>query len=1203
MPRSQQTCVIAVGTALGEDAMILRRFQGREALSELFSYQLEMDSENHRVDYAQVLGTNVTVRLEMPGGGTRYWNGFMSRFRQAGVSPEGLAIYHAEMVPWLWFLTRTADCRIYQKKTVPQILEDVFARFGFTGYRLELNQTYPEREYCVQYRETAFNFVSRLMEEEGIFYYFAHENGRHEMVIVDSRARLRAWPGYEEIPFLGPGRSAAPGEVLSAWNAEYTLVPGAYVQKDYNFRTPAANLEAAASVERPHPQSAYEVYDYPGLHEDYDAGVRYARTRIEELQWQHAVYRAVTNARGVAPGCLLKVRGHPRTDASTEFLVVSAEYRVWPGVRAEQHHEDEEYVCEFQAIRADEPFRPLRRARKPVIEGPQTAVVVGPAGEEVYPDEYGRVIVQFHWDRQGQADENSSCWIRVAQLWAGRNWGAMFLPRIGQEVIVEFLEGNPDRPIITGRVYHAQNMPPYPLPDEKTKSTIKSNSTKGGGGFNEIRFEDKKGSEQLFVHAERNQDVRVKNDSLEWVGHDRHLVVKHDQIEKVEGSKHSTVSGDRLSRTGGDRADTIAGNRLTRIRESDHLTVDQDQSTHVKGEVGFKGDKNVSQEAGAKISVKAGTDIHEKAGMSYALEAGQEVHIKGGMKVVIEAGLQLSLKMGGNFIDIGPAGISIQGVLVKINSGGAAGAGSGSSPEAPAAPEEPDPPRLPQDADTARAGAVESAAATAPPSEAAQALDRAAVDGSAFCEECARAAEEQAAEPPPAITRVAFLDGADDRELSADGEQWVNLPREAARVDAAHGVGNLDRLSSRPRFKVTFSRPGAHAFTVRMEAHEGNAQYSAGEKGRNPNFTWQEQTRTYTTEADGTRIVDGDFFLTCAGGDRFRLIAADTNNNPEVHSGWLTVRRLVYVVPIRMRGMTGAASLGTLRSEMGRHGIVMAELPAVEIDRMPNIGPAEETSFQSACRTAFGSSEGHARAPYAVAIAFTEHLAVKNPNQTMELTGVAVGPGAAPVSVPIRARGLRSGDGMAARALWRDLVDGESWFVSCTFTPDGGGTETAIPEARCTPATASGACYEVRVDVTGLAAGTGTLRLTVNVVDRMRGGLSFGGGNLICICTKGWWQTCSGDSQNLTAIHEFGHKIGMVPDGTGQLPDAVPTRYEGCGHVGSHCHAGLPVQASYLGATGARCAMFGETSGPSSFCDDCAVAATKMDLSGGWPVS
>lgn len=278
---------------------------------------------------------------------------------------------------------------------------------------------------------------------------------------------------------------------------------------------------------------------------------------------------------------------------------------------------------------------------KPILHGSQTAFVVGPAGEEIYTDKYGRVKVQFHWDRNGKYDANSSCWIRVAQAWAGKKWGMMFIPRIGMEVIVEFFEGDPDQPVITGCVYNAEAMPAYALPDEKSKSGIKTDSTKGGG-FNEIRFEDKKGSEQVFIHGEKDIDLRVKKDSREHIGNERHLIVVKDKLEKVGGDKHLQVLGDKNEKVTG------------------------------------------------TVSLDAGQDLQEKVGMKYALDAGQEIHLKAGMNMVLEPGTNLTLKVGGNFININPAGVFIKGTMVFINSGGSAGSGAGSKPDAPKEPKEAD---------------------------------------------------------------------------------------------------------------------------------------------------------------------------------------------------------------------------------------------------------------------------------------------------------------------------------------------------------------------------------------------------------------------------------------------------------------------------------------------------------------------------------
>jgi len=330
-------------------------------------------------------------------------------------------------------------------------------------------------------------------------------------------------------------------------------------------------------------------------------------------------------------------------------------------------------------------------------------VVVGKSGEEIWVDQYGRVVVQFFWDRQGKKNENSSCWIRVSQPWAGKNWGAMWIPRIGQEVIVEFLEGDPDRPIITGRVYNAEAMPPYQLPDNGTRSTFMSRSSKEGGSanYNEIRFEDKKGSEQIFINAERDMDHRVEHDSREYVGHDRHLIVQGNQLEAVGGDKHGHVKGNHLEKIDGDLSLQVAGNQKEKVGGNKSGEVAGDQKEKIGGTMSLKVGGSQNSEVGSDVSLQVGSSRNEKVGMTHALEAGQTIHLKAGMNVVIEAGMQLSLKGPGGFVDIGPTGVSIQGTMVLINSGGAAGSGPGASTQSP---DQPDSPTDPKDPDTADDG-------------------------------------------------------------------------------------------------------------------------------------------------------------------------------------------------------------------------------------------------------------------------------------------------------------------------------------------------------------------------------------------------------------------------------------------------------------------------------------------------------------------
>ena len=1229
---------MTVSTPLGADKLLLVGFEGTEQVSGIYSFRLDMVATNVNakdVKFDQLLGKELGVTMVMHEGKERYFRGICRRFEQ-GDRDKDFTTFRAEIVPQFWLTTRTAQSRIFQQISVPDILKKVLAGLK-VDYQLQ--GTFEKREYCVQYRETDFNFVCRLMEEEGIFYFFKHTKEAHEMVIANSASAHPDVPGTSTVEWdVEEGRQREM-QHIHEWvkrqevrSGKFSLWDSSFHLPDKNFESKKNTLGSVAVGKVTHKletggNDKFEIYDYPGEFAQRFDGISKSGgeqagevgkiapdgTRTVELRMQ-----AETLAGLLIEGssnCNQFTTGHKFTlakhfDAEGKYVLTSV-HHVAHGGNAYRSGDDSEFVYSnsFTCIPDALPFRPQRTTPKPCVMGAQTAVVVGPAGEEIFTDKYGRVKVQFPWDRESKADADSSCWLRVGTAWAGKQWGAIHIPRIGHEVIVQFLEGDPDAPIIIGSVFNAGAMPPYKLPDNKTISTLKSLSSKGGGGFNEIRLEDKKGEEQIFMHAEKDKEIRIKNNLTEWVGNEAHQIVKKDQFELVEGNKNTEIKGNRLSKIDGDHGETVKGDHHSAIDGVDHLAVKGDQCIKVTGDASFKTVKNFNREAGIKISLKAGADFHAKAGGDYAVDAGGAIHIKAGKTVVIEAASQLSLKVGGNFIDIGPAGVSIVGTIVKINSGGAAGSGGGSSPTAPTAPEAPDPPKVAKEAVKADPGqkTAPPPAHTPPPpvtySPAALVLQAAAAAGTPFCEECARAAAEEVDnEELAVITSIAWLDGDKDKEV-ASATQWVNLPHEAKWVDDANGVLNIDRLGQKPRYKVTFSKPGSHAFKVKAEPGDDNAEYTGPEEGRNAKFKWMKEEKSYTTDGDGTKVVESDFFTTCAGLDGFKLVAEDKENNPPVETGLLQTKRIVYVVVVKMKDMTTNADLGTLKSEYAKQGIEMVELPAVEIDRMANIGPAEEDTYKRKCKTAFDGSKGKDKMPYGVAVGFTEHLAVKNPNQVIELPGVQAGAGQAAVEIPVMARGLRSGDGMKSRKLWKDLVPGEGWFVSATFTPDSGGGAQNIAEAKCSalPGGAS-SCNKVSVDVTDLPTATGTIKVTVNVVDRMRGGLSFPDGNLICICTKAWWQLQGADVQSSTAVHEMGHKVGMVADATGKLPDKVETHYKDKGHVGPHCFFDLGERDTYSGVSGNKCVMFGAVGvgSPTAFCEKCTPAVRKMDLSAGW---
>jgi type VI secretion system secreted protein VgrG len=553
MMYTQDNRLISITTPLGKEALLLNGFAGNEGISRLFKFDLDLLSEDPAISFEALVGQKATISIKTIDGGERYINGFVSRFAQSG-SDERFTHYQAKVVPWLWFLTRTADCRIFQNMTVPDIITKIFCDLGFSDFQNSLQGGYEPREYCVQYRETDFNFVSRLMEQYGIFYFFKHEKNKHTLVLADSKSAHQPCPGQAKAKYEHAAGAFQKEDQINSWHIEQQLRPGKYALSDYNFETPSTSLAVnVPSTVNIGGNGKYEIFDYPGEYTKKAEGESLAKIRMEEEETPNLVVTGASNCRAFCSGHRFDLTEHYRQDMNKSYLLTEVHHVASVGgsyTDGTGGDTSSSYSNRFVCIPHSVPYRPRRVAPKPVIQGVQTAVVVGPSGEEIWVDKYGRVKVQFHWDREGKKDEKSSCWIRVSQNWAGRRWGAMFIPRIGQEVIVSFLEGDPDQPLITGSVYNAEQVVPYNLPKEQTKSTMKSDSSKGHGGFNELRFEDKKGSEQIFLHAQKDMDQRVKNDSREWIGKDRHLIVKGKQKELVEGDKHLNVKMNHTEKVG-----------------------------------------------------------------------------------------------------------------------------------------------------------------------------------------------------------------------------------------------------------------------------------------------------------------------------------------------------------------------------------------------------------------------------------------------------------------------------------------------------------------------------------------------------------------------------------------------------------------------------------------------------------------------------
>lgn len=665
MATTQDGRIMRIITPLGKDYLLLNRFSASEGMSQLFKIEAELLHEETEagstptiVDPKSLLGKGVTISIESLDGAKRDFSGMVNEFAQ-GMRDIRFTSYYITIVPHVWLLTQRTQSQIFQQISVPDILKKIFKDFDV---KYELQGTFEPRNYCVQYRETDFDFVSRLMEEEGIYYYFEHSGGKDTMIIANTPQSNRDCPSKSQIKFHRIGEEEDFYGSISRFSNDYRIQTGKITLWDYNFQLPTSKLDTEkTSIHQFGDNQKLEMYEHPaGYGRKYDGIDKSGGEQSGELNKvfqdrektinnrMEMMDSRVSTASGNSDCCALTagyrftLSGHPNESLNGQYVITSITHEAEqsPSYVSNEGVTDP-YTNSFTCIphgRGAVPYRPERKTPKPIIYGSQTAFVVGPSGEEIFTDKYGRVKVQFHWDRDGQVNASSSCWVRVAQLWAGNRWGAMFIPRIGMEVIVDFLEGDPDQPIITGCVYNPQTMPPYQLPDHKTKSTIKTNSSKGGGGFNEIRFEDKKGEEQIFVHGQKDQDIRIRNDRRELIGNDRHLIVKRDKREKIERDKHIIIERDEI------------------------IKIERDLHRKVEGKIAFKTDQSFSHEIGQGKS--------EKVGGNYAIDAGQ-FNVKA-KTIVLEAETGLTIKVGGNFVTVNAAGVQINGTMVLINSGGAA---------------------------------------------------------------------------------------------------------------------------------------------------------------------------------------------------------------------------------------------------------------------------------------------------------------------------------------------------------------------------------------------------------------------------------------------------------------------------------------------------------------------------------------------------
>jgi type VI secretion system secreted protein VgrG len=673
-----------IATPLGDD-LLFHRMQAREEMGRPFEYQLDLLSLKTDIALEDILGKNVTVKLALPDDSTRYFNGYVTRFALGG-SHGRYTRYFAVVRSWLWFLTRTSDCRIFQDMTVPDIVKAVFAEEPTNDFKLELTSNYRKWTYCVQYRETDFNFVSRLMEEEGISYYVKHTDGHNTVVLTDSTAKHTASPGYETVPFVAPGQVVRPElEQISSWEFAREIQPAVYAHTDYDLDRPSVRLHTQKAASRQLAPRPYEVFDYPGHYVQKADGEQYAAVRIDEVGSQFETAQAVTNAKGLAVGSLFTLEKFWREDQNREHLILSASYDLeFSDYETMPAGAGTTFRCSFVAMSSQQQFRPRRITPKPFVQGPQTAVVVGPAGDEIYKDDYGRVKVQFHWDRYGKRDENSSCWIRVSQMWAGKGWGSVSTPRIGHEVIVDFLEGDPDQPIIIGSVHNADNKPPH----TGVVSGFKSNTHKGHG-FNEMTLDDTAGKEKVNIHAQYDMETTVQHDKKVSVksGNRTLNVDTGTNSETIKGNASLTVqAGSRVvDVTGGSYTADVHGGDIKGTASAAVKLTGQGAGVEILGNGGpgvkISGTPNFEAIGASKASIDSpvvdighGTiTIHGTGKVIINGDGNVEVT---GPQISLTGSAKVTITSGGSGIEVTPSGIdmkssgpvTITGAVVKVNS-------------------------------------------------------------------------------------------------------------------------------------------------------------------------------------------------------------------------------------------------------------------------------------------------------------------------------------------------------------------------------------------------------------------------------------------------------------------------------------------------------------------------------------------------------
>jgi type VI secretion system secreted protein VgrG len=657
-------------------------FNAVEGISSTFEVNVTLASES-KIAFDDVAGLEALLTLGPGIDGSsrssedtnRYFHGIINKFKRIGDNGD-FHIYRLQVVPALWLLTLERDCRTFQKKTVREIVSTVLEEGGIRSdrYRFALNGKYPEREYCNQYRETDFNFISRLLEEEGIFYFFEHSKDKHVLVFTDNAFHCVPLPGSADIPFGPPSGFNPDRESISAFNFSQRIRPGAFTHTSFNEERPSLDLK---SKREGNLYKNLEVYDYAANYETSEKGTAIARIRLEEQKALKMKARGQSSCPRLVPGCKFNLTRHDYTDFNKEYLIAAVAHSGdQPQSLDAQAGGGGGYENAFICLPGSVKFRPARITPKPVVTGLQTAIVVGPQGEEIHPEKYAQVKVQFHWDRRGKRDDKSSCWIRAGQMWGGAGWGSQFLPRVGDEVLVAFMEGDPDQPIIVGSVYNENNQPLYDLEKNKTQSGIRTRSYPKGEGFNELRFEDKLGEEHIYLQGEKDWNILIKNDKGQNVGHDETLAVANNRTKTVGANQSETIGANKDIQVGSNHTETIGANMSLTVAQSKTESVGSNASLSVGGtkteSVALASAENVggakAVTVGGALAFTVAGAMNTAVGLAQAEEVGLIKKTMVGKSYDITAGDSFKITCGRSSIQLNKDGtIEINGTWVSIN--------------------------------------------------------------------------------------------------------------------------------------------------------------------------------------------------------------------------------------------------------------------------------------------------------------------------------------------------------------------------------------------------------------------------------------------------------------------------------------------------------------------------------------------------------